>query len=285
MSAIFGPAGTGISFNEMGYKHSTEVFQYLKHFDLDCFEYQCGHGVRVKEETANAIGFAAEKEGVILTLHAPYYISLSSIDEEKRDNSVKYILDSARAADWMGAKRIVIHSGSAAKLDRATALEYAKQTLKKSLETLDENKLGHITVCPETMGRINLLGTLEEVIELCQIDERLIPCVDFGHLNARTFGGLKKKSDFEDILDKIQNALGDERMKNLHIHFTKIEYSKTAGEVKHLTFEDKKFGPEFRPLCELIIKKNMSPIIICESNGTQTEDAQTMKLLYNKMSV
>jgi deoxyribonuclease-4 len=129
------------------------------------------------------------------------------------------------------------------------------------------------------MGKINQLGTLEEVMSLCSIDERIIPCVDFGHLNARTFGGLKEAEDFARVLDTIHNSLGEERARHFHIHFSKIQYTE-KGEVRHLTFEDDKYGPEFPPLALAIRKRGLEPVIVCESAGTQAEDAAEMKRMY-----
>ena len=123
------------------------------------------------------------------------------------------------------------------------------------------------------MGKINQLGTLEEVLELCSIDERLIPAIDFGHLNARTMGTLKTSKDFEKILEATENKIGYDRMKIFHSHFSKIEYT-DGGEKKHLTFEDTKFGPDFEPLAEIICKKKLTPTIICESAGTMAIDAK-----------
>ena len=131
-----------------------------------------------------------------MSLHAPYYISLSSTEEEKRQGSIRYILESAAAARLLGADRVVVHTGSCAKLSRAEALELAKGTLKAALAALEEAGLSDITLCPETMGKLNQLGTLEEVLELCAMDERLLPCIDWGHLNARTLGGMSRPEDF-----------------------------------------------------------------------------------------
>jgi deoxyribonuclease-4 len=204
---------------------------------------------------------------------------MSSVEEEKRLNSIKYILDSAAAVNAMGGDRIVVHTGSCGKISREEALFLACDTMKKAINALDENNLSNVHICPETMGKINQLGTLEEVIALCEIDERLIPCIDFGHLNARTGGGLKTFTDFEYIFNLIENRLGEERLKSFHSHFSKIEYT-SGGEKKHLTFSDDVFGPDFEPVMELIYKKDCSPTIICESDGTQAEDARTMKLYY-----
>ena len=188
MSARFGPAGNSDSFRQMGYKKTMDVPDYLLKLGLDHYEYQCGRGVRISEEQARAFGEKSREKGISLSVHAPYYISLSGIEEEKRLGSIEYILQTARVAKAMGAGRIVVHSGSCAKLSREAALKLSKDTLKKALQAMDAEGLGSVAVCPETMGKTGQLGTLEEVMALCQMDERLIPCIDFGHLYARSFG-------------------------------------------------------------------------------------------------
>lgn len=279
MAAKFGPAGTGDSFKQMGYKTSLQVPEYLTKMGLDCFEYQCGRGVNIGQEKAMELGKVAANVGISLSLHAPYYISMSSIEEEKRLNSINYILASARAVDAMGGNRIVVHTGSCGKISRQEALFLACDTMKKALDALDNEGLGHIHICPETMGKVNQLGTLDEVLELCKLDERLIPCIDFGHLNARDLGVLKTIDDFEKIFVSIKDALGEDRLHNFHSHFSKIEYT-TGGEKRHLTFEDTVFGPDYRPVMELTLKYGCSPVFICESAGTQPEDAKQMKECY-----
>lgn len=279
MSALFGPAGNSDSFAKMGYKSSLQVPEYLVKMGLDCFEYQCGRGVNIGNEKAEQLGKIAKENNISLSLHAPYYISMSSVEEEKRLNSVDYILSSARAVNAMGGNRIVVHTGSCGKISREKALDLAIDTMKIAVEALDNEGLSNIHICPETMGKVNQLGTLDEVLELCLIDERLIPCIDFGHLNARDLGILKTTEDFEEIFIAIKNKLGSDRLKTFHSHFSKIEYT-TGGEKKHLTFEDMVFGPDFEPVMELTYKYDCSPIFICESAGTQAEDAKKMKDYY-----
>ena len=179
----------------------------------------------------------------------------------------------------MGGDRIVVHSGSCGKLTRERALELALETMKKALDALDAEGLSHIRVCPETMGKINQLGDLNEVLTLCELDERLLPCIDFGHLNARTHGGLQTMADFEEIFDAMENRLGSARMREFHSHFSKIAYT-IGGEKMHLTFADTVFGPDYMPVMELLAKKGCAPTVICESAGTQAEDAKVMKDAY-----
>ena len=280
MSARFGPAGNSESFRQMGYTSSQSVPEYIEKMGLDAYEYQCGHGVRISEKSANELGERAKEKNVILSLHAPYYISLSSVEEEKRQNSIRYILQSAKAAHAMGANRIVVHSGSCGKISREEALSLAMDTLRQAIAELDAAGLSEVHICPETMGKVNQLGTLDEVLFLCSMDERLIPCIDFGHLNARTFGGLREFSDYEAIFDAIENRLGNDRMRHFHSHFSKIQYTDKGGEKAHLTFADTVYGPDFEPVAELLARKGCSPTIICESAGTQAEDAKIMKDIY-----
>jgi deoxyribonuclease-4 len=207
---------------------------------------------------------------------------MSGVEEETRQNSIGYIIRSAQAANDMGAQRIVVHSGSCGKISREQALELAKDTFKKALDALDEQGLGHVHICPETMGKVNQLGTVDEVMEICKLDERLIPCIDFGHVYARTFGALVEMPEFEAIFDAIENQLGAYRLVNFHSHFSRIQFTEKGGEKCHLTFEDTLYGPEFAPVAELCYKKGCRPVFICESRGTQAIDACKMKEIYNK---
>lgn len=282
MSARFGPAGNSQSFSAMGYKHSLQVPEYLVKMGLDHFEYQCGRGVNISEEKAGQLGCAAAEKGITLSLHAPYYISMSSVDEEKRLNSVNYILASAKAVSAMGGDRIVVHTGSCGKLDRAAALELATDTMRRAVAALDAADLGNIHICPETMGKVNQLGTLGEVLSLCEIDERLIPCIDFGHLNAREQGYFKTASDYRSVFEAIENRLGSDRLRVFHSHFSKIEYT-AGGEKRHLTFADTVYGPDFEPVLDIAVQKGCSPIFVCESAGTQAEDARAMKEYYESI--
>lgn len=279
MGAKFGPAGSSEAFSK-AHKSSLDMPYYLKGMGLDCFEYQCGQGVRVSDSMGAALLKNAEEQGIYLSLHAPYFISLSSVEPQKRDKSIDYILQSAQAAKKMGARRIVIHSGSCSKMTRGQAMDLAKDTLLRARRAAVDAGYGDIIFCPETMGKINQLGNLEEVLELCSLDEAFLPTIDFGHLNARTLGKVNSKEAFEYILDEIENRLGSDRLKIFHSHFSKIEYTENGGEKRHLTFEDTVYGPNYEPLMEIVAKKNLSPIFICESAGTQDIDALAMKKSY-----
>ena len=282
MKALFGSAGNPDSFYESGYKHSFEMPKYLESIGVDAYEYQCGRGVAIKADTAALIREEANKHNIKMSLHSPYFISLSTTEEAKIANNIRYITESAQAVKMLGGERVVVHSGSCGKTTREAALEASKQNLLRAQKELDELGLSDVRLCPETMGKINQLGTLNEVLELCRLDERFIPCIDFGHLNARTLGSLKTEADFAALMDEVENALGYERTKVFHSHFSKIEYS-AGGEVRHLTFDDTLFGPDFEPLANVIVKRGYTPTVICESAGTQAKDALIMKNIYESL--
>lgn len=280
MNATFGPAGNPKDFYDAGNKSTVQIFSWLKDYGLDAYEYSAGKGIHGSLETFAKMGEEAKKHGILTSFHTPYFISLSGLIEEKRLKSIEYISQSLEAAKALGADTIVIHSGSASKISREEALALARDTMSRVVDELPDEG---IRLGIETMGKVNQLGTLDEVIEICKINKRLCPVVDFGHLNARDFGGVfQKEDDYKRIFDKIGDALGDDKAKSLHCHFSKIEYTVPGGEKQHLTFDDTVFGPEFEPLGEVIAKYSLYPRIICESAGTQAHDALYMKRCYNE---
>ena len=281
MAAYFGPGGNSDAFRVAGFKSTVDAPRWVKSIGLDAYEYEAGNGLSASPSILSEIGREAALNNVKMSFHTPYFISLSGVVEEKRLNSINYIRQSLDAAKLLGAGTIVVHSGSAAKISRDEAMRLAGDTLVKTLEAVDTYG---IKIGLETMGKINQLGTLDEVLELCRIDSAFVPVVDFGHLNARDLGSVfVNADDYLRVFDKIDHLLGAEVASNLHCHFSKIEWSK-GGEKRHLTFEDDIYGPCFEPLVEVIYKNNLSPTIICESAGTQSDDALQMKKYYMELS-
>ena len=279
MSATFGPAGNAESFP---YKSSVDAPRWLGELGLDCYEYQCGKGVRVKEDTAVALGRQAQEHGISLSLHAPYFINLANPDPESQEKTIGYITSSCLVADQMGATRVVIHSGALMKRTREEAMNIALPFLKRIVAVCEDQGFGHITLCPETMGKINQLGDLDEVLRLCQVHESLIPCVDFGHLYARSLGKDEGAEAVERMLSRMESELGADRASRFHSHFSHIEFTPNGGEKCHRTFDDDGgYGPAWEPLAQAVAARGWSPTFICESAGTQAEDALTMKRIYH----
>ncbi|WP_003539708.1 TIM barrel protein [Desulfotomaculum nigrificans] len=284
MVVRFGSAGAPDSFYAQGYKSSLDMPAWLAAQGLNAYEYQCSRGVRIKEETARELGERARQYDIKLSIHAPYYINLSTEDPEKKVKTKGYILDSLRAARWMGATTAVFHPGGGPGDNRQETFKRAQNYLREILLEVKEEGLDDILLAAETMGKLNQIGSLDEILGLCSLGHPVVPCIDFGHLNAVTQGSLKTKADFAAVLDKIADALGEQILQNLHIHFSPVEFT-GAGEKKHWTLKESHlYGPDFAPLAELILERRMEPVIICESQGTQAEDALVFKSIYEKLS-
>lgn len=277
---LFGPAGNSLSFYEEGFKSSYDTPKWVKNRGLDLFEYSFGQGYRMSSETAIKLGEEFKKEGIVLSLHAPYFINFANPDEEMFTKSIGYINTGIKFMKSLQADRMVFHPASCGKQTREEAVSLMMNRLKEIMPTFEE-ELGDKYLCPETMGKVMQIGTYKEIIDLCTISEKLIPTFDFGHINALTQGSLKSAEDYKRIFDYSFEKLGEERTKNAHIHFSRIQYG-AKGEIRHLTFEDKLYGPYFEDLVNILIDYDMACHVICESSGTMAEDSKTMKDIYLK---
>ena len=278
----FGPGGNSEIFYASGFKSTVDAPAFLKDYGLDAYEYEAGNGLRTSDATLSAIGKAAKENGIAMSLHTPYFISLSNPEPEKMQAACNYIKQSIRAAELLGAVTVVIHCGGVAKMTREEGMQNSMRTLSMLMEDIGHSDV-HLGL--ETMGKINQLGTLDEVITLCKLDECFYPVVDFGHLNARHLGGYFTNVDsYRRVFSTVAEKLSDDKAKNMHCHFSKIEFT-DKGEKKHLTFSDTLYGPDFEPLMEAIAIDKLSPTIICESAGTMAEDALAMKKYYNTLII
>lgn len=282
MEPCFGPAGNSDSFYAAGFKDSAQVPEWLRDMGLTAYEYQCSRGVHVGEATSQKIGQKAALAGITLSIHAPYFINMATDDEKIRISSKGHIAKTLQVARWMGAKKIVFHPGGT-KLGREISMTNALRFLEEIL--METESYQDIRLAAETMGKRNQLGSdLEEIIAFCKLSNRVVPAVDFGHVNAVTGGSLTTKNSYLAVLSRIGEALGDKVLQQLHVHFSPIEFTK-AGEKRHWTFLEQEFGPPFAPLAEAIVDLGMTPTIICESAGRQAEDALTMKQIYEQKRI
>lgn len=276
----FGPSGNSQSFFDAGLKHSEDSAAFVKNMGLDCFEYSFGRGVNMGDAKALSIGAAFREAGIEISVHAPYFINFAG-ESDGAEKSYDYILHSARTGRLLGAKRVVFHPASQGKMEREDAVALCAERLEILKEKIYENGFGDMMFCPETMGKKRQIGTAEEIARFCKIDAVYTPCVDFGHVNAREGGILRTKEDFKTLLGYLIGEFGYDRMKHFHTHFSQIEYG-AGGEVRHLTFADEKYGPDYRLFVAAVKELRLEPYVVCESAGTQAEDALKMKECYDK---
>jgi len=268
----FGPAGKPVKFKGK----QENVPKFLSEIGLNAYEYQAVRGVRINEERARLLGKNARELDIELSIHAPYYINLCSTDESTLASSKKRLLDAIRAANWMGAKLVVFHPGYYGKLEPTEALERCISVLNEVVdEAKSENLLENVFLSPETTGKVKQLGSLDEIIVICESVERVLPTIDWAHIHARGQGAINGKDDYLKILNEIERRLGSNVVNSLHCHFTKVEFG-SGGEVAHHPLSSSEHGPDFTYLAEIIVENDYKFTIISESPLLE-DDALLMK--------
>ncbi len=258
--------------------HGTDAMPYLRKIGLNAMEYQAVRSLRISRKPAVELGSTASENDILLTLHGPYAINLSSDRKLVRRQSIRRLVKSAEIASWMGAFHVTFHPGYYSGLPRELAMQAQKEAFKNVLEKMDEKRIS-VELGPETTGKPDQFGTLEELIELSNTFENVRLTLDFAHVHARTGGSIKSRGDYEKILDTVEKTLGSERMRNLVVHFSEVETtSKGYGEKRHHPLGSD-YGPDFRKLAEIIVEKGYSFIIICESPLLEVDALKMKRML------
>lgn len=268
----FGAAGNPLNFFDSEFrKERFGVIEWSHKLGLNAQERQMTYGARMSEKDAAEFGKLGKKFDVRLSIHAAYYIVLTSEKEHVVANSITELLKTCRLAEIMGAGRIVFHPGYGTDVNK----------LIKNMKIIEKDKPKNVSIHPETMGKLSQLGSLNDVLTICENTE-CKPCIDFGHLYARSLGALKTKEDFRKILLETEKRLGNKAMKELHCHFYPIEFT-DKGEKVHRAVTEKNIFPRFEPFGELIKELGMHPVLISESKNSQDIGALEMKKFMGKI--
>lgn len=240
--------------------------------DLNAMEVQFVRGLYVMEdEEAQFMKEYSQENDVELHVHAPYYINLA--DDEEAEFSFEKILFSARLADKMGAKTVIVHPGYYGdKSERKTLKKIVKNT-KKLSSTFRKEKI-KTKIGLETMGKQKVFGDLDEIIEVCSSVKGVVPIVDLGHVHARGNGCLKKQEDFKEIFEKLEIL----KLEHYIMHVTGVLYE-NGNEQYHLPI--KKGDMPLAPLIEVILDNNYNVTLISESPLLE-HDAVYMRLQVEK---
>ena len=227
-----------------------------------------------------------------ISIHAPYYISLTSEKPETVQSSIGRVANVYAWAVWLNAKRIVLHPGTYGSEEKTHGelikmiVDGVKQGIELSYEKYPEMKdqFQQICLCAETMGKFGQLGPTEEVIQICKDlgTDICRPCIDFGHLYARNLGKNQDRAFYEKNLNLVESELGKEVVQNLHIHYSHVEFTENGGEKDHVENTNKTFGPDIHPLFEIIRENSFTPIIINESPELEP-DAKILMDLWKSM--
>ena len=228
--------------------------------------------VRVTQETCRAIHEAGRSAGVVLSVHAPYYINLNA-DRSEWPKSRKRLMDAARYGDLAGATDIVVHPGSYFAAPPEDVVRRALPRLRGCLDELHgEGNPARIRL--ETMGKRAMLGSLDDVLALSQAVEGVQPCLDFAHLHARPGdGSMNTYQEWSAVLRRYAEALGAASLQRLHIHCSGIEYG-ARGERRHLRLVDSDL--DLVVLLRALADQGCGGRILCES-PVMEDDALVMK--------
>lgn len=261
----FGPAGVPPSFKAMK-AALMDVPRLLREEGLDAFEYQAvrwGAKPQIKKEDAEKFGLKARENDVLLSLHGSYFINLCG-DRETIEASKARLIACATAAQWMNARIVVFHLGFYGRKTPKDVFTGCLEALKDVVERLKSLGIGDVKLGPETMGKLSQFGSLDEVLSLCESVEQTQPVIDWAHLHARERGLFKTVNDFRNVVETIEKRLGTNAVKNMHCHFTKVEFTE-KGEKRHHTIDEAEYGPDFSLLAKVIAEFKLNPVIISES--------------------
>jgi deoxyribonuclease-4 len=211
------------------------------------------------------VGELAREKGILLSVHAPYYINLASEEKDKLAASRKRILDCCQRAHHLGARNVTFHAGFYQTRTAGQTYERIKKVIV-GLQKQIARRRWQVTLCPEITGKPSQFGSLEELLRLKK-DTGCGITVDFSHLYARHQGDI----DYAHVLEKLPQKF--------HAHFSGIEYG-PKGEKKHI-HTTKKF---FEPLARELVKRNPDISLINESPNPY-EDAVMMKRLIRNLAL
>jgi deoxyribonuclease-4 len=271
---LFGTAGVPRSSSG---RSSVAGIGRVRELGLDCMELEFVQGVRMREKGAKNVLEASQKEGVALSVHAPYYINLNSPEKEKLKASMERIYQSARIGSLCGVRSVVLHAAFYQKSSKESTYSKVAKALRELTEQLRNEGIPAV-LRPETMGKRSQFGTLEEVLALSAEIEGVMPCLDFSHLHARE-GKENSYPEFKAILDRVEEELGKEGLSNMHMHVSGIDYGRN-GEKKHLILKESDFN--FKELLKALKEFRVKGLVICESPNLE-EDALLLKKSYESI--
>jgi len=261
----FGPAGVPPWFETMK-ATLTDVPSLLREEGLDAFEYQAvrwGKKPQIKRENAEKLGLKAKENDIWVSLHGSYFMNFCG-RKDIIEASKQRLIACITAAEWMKAYAVVFHSGFYGEKPKKKAFTDCQEALKEVVDIMRALGIKNVKIGPETMGKPSQLGSLDEVLSLCEEVEQTQLVVDWAHLHARDEGRFKTVDDFRKVIVEIENRLGTKAVKDMHCHFSKVEFT-AKGEKRHRIVGEADYGPDFTMLAKAIAEFNLKPVIISES--------------------
>ena len=295
----FGVAGYPIAFSESEYgKDRLKIFDWLQELDLDALELQMTYGPRMKPEKCLQYRALSEEYGIKLSVHAAYYIVLTSDDAEKVDRSIDTLKRTFGLADLLGADTVVLHPGPLYGQPAQTVESRFVENAGRFIEEIGKTNIG---LYIETAGKLGQLGSVSEILSISKQLSDVYPCIDFGHVHARTLGGLEAKSAIRDLVGTLRSYLSGSPGSKIHFHYTPIHFGQ-RGEIQHRSLEDRYpqvdqldlfgesaagqtsvdglFHPRPEPVIHALLDLPVEATVISETHNSQEQGARALKQCY-----
>ena len=272
---LFGTAGIPLSASP---RTTPDGIKHVKKIGLGAMELEFVHSVNITKEKAPEIRKIAEDNNIVLTCHAPYFINLNSLEKAKIKASIERIVNSARITNLCGGYSVCFHAGFYMGQDAKKTYDAIKHSLKEIISILKKEGI-NIWVRPETTGKETQFGNVDEILQLSQEIDNVMPCVDFAHFHARTNGKYNTYREFASILEAIEKKLGKKGLENMHMHITGIAYG-PKGEKNHLTLKESDL--RYEELLKAIKDFKVKGVAISESPNIE-QDALLMQKTFNNL--
>lgn len=295
--ALFGVAGYPPAFSDSKYsKNRLDISDWISDLGLDALELQMTYGPRTTDENCTIHRLKAESNNITLSIHAAYYIVLTTNEKLKVKRSLDTLKRTFEKADVLNSDIIVLHPGPLYNLPADFAMNNFLENISKFFKDIGKTKIGLFV---ETAGKHGQLGNIDEILKISEAIEGCHPCIDFGHVHAYTLGGLKENSSVDNVFSKLK-AKGYFNSKNrIHFHYTPIDYG-PKGEITHKSLTDKYpvnaqmdlgffeptsnnyYYPRYERIVENLIKHQVNGVVISETYNSQEKGALAMKEFYLK---
>lgn len=197
-----------------------------------------------------------KKNGIALEniiCHAPYIINLANdLDYDKYLFAQNFLRNEINRCDLLGVKYLVLHPGSATKVDREQAIDNIVRGLNNILTPDDK-----IIILLETMaGKGTEIGInideLKYIIDHVNEKKNIGVCLDTCHLND---SGIDI-SEFDKYLDLFEEKIGINRIGCVHINDSKNPIG--SHKDRHENFGYGTIG--FDPLINVIYNKRLENV-------------------------
>ena len=217
---------------------------------------------------AARLGELARDRGVILSVHAPLFAIVGRPEKDKKHRMAVGMLDhTAGVAVACGAEVVVVHPGYLFGRERGEAIDSVVEQLAEVRERL-EQKGRAVPFGVEVMGRVNELGTLDDVLAIAARLDWVRPVLDFAHLHAVTDGGFAGVEPFAAALAGADAAI--ERGAPFHIHFSDISYA-NRNEKSHIPYGEGTLRAD--PLADALGRFERPATVIGESPDEESNQA------------